>query len=1020
MLKNFLLVIATVIGINMSAVSALAQSKPISVSGTVTDSEKVPLIGVGVMVQGTTIGSSTDLDGHFYIDVPSKESVLEFSYLGYKTQEIPVGSKISFNIVLYEDSSELDGVVVTGYGHQKRLSVIGSVETIDPGELQTGSTRSLSNNLAGQLAGVIAFKPSGEPGYDDSNFWIRGIASFSGNTSPLVLVDGVERNLNDIDPAEIESFSVLKDASASAMYGVRGANGVILINTKRGTVAPPSVDFRVEQSVQTPTKIPQFIGAAEYMALLNDLQPDPYKKPFTNDQILKTYYGYDRDLYPDTDWLDAITNDCALSTRANLTVSGGSEILRYSLTASYYHEDGIMSRDKSLAYDTSTKLNRYNIRANVDLDITKTTLLRVSIGGYMQQLRKSNSSTDEIFSKAFETPPFVHPAIYSDGTIPIASVYRSNPWAISTQNGYYRSTKSKLESLFSLEQNLKMITPGLKAKITFAFDTFSENSLSRSKTPDYYSAAKVRDDEGNLVHSIISYGQEFLGHSSSGSYGNNSTYFEANVTYTNSFGKNDIDALLLYNQRSYDWGDIQPKRTQGIAGRLSYTYDRRYVAEFNFGFNGSENFAKGQRFGFFPSLAVGWLLSEEHFMEPYKLVLSKFKIRGSVGSVGNDDIGGNRRFAYLTTVHTGANGYNFGYDASTYFSGVEEGEVGVNDLTWERSLKANIGLEVGLWNALNLQVDVFKERRTNIFMQRSTIPTQTGFLSIPYANYGKVDNQGIEAQLSYSKRFNDNWALSLRGTFTYAKNRIIEIDEPETIKGTYRSITGKSIGTLWGLTAERLYTADDFNPDGTLKAGIPVPSLGTTVRPGDIKYVDMNKDGKINDVDEGYIGGTSTPPCIYGFGGNLMFYGFDLNVFFQGQADTWRIIGGSDYFIPGSGQGVLGNVYSNYTDCWTEDNPSQNVFWPRLSESTNTNNNRASTWWKKNMSFLRCKTIELGYTIPQRLTKKAHIENVRFYVSGNNLFYFSGFKLWDPELATSDGLRYPSMRSVMLGINIRF
>ena len=407
-------------------------------------------------------------------------------------------------------------------------------------------------------------------------------------------------------------------------------------------------------------------------------------------------------------------------------------------------------------------------------------------------------------------------------------------------------------------------------------------------------------------------------------------------------------------------------------------------------------------------------------MEPYKLVLSKFKIRGSVGSVGNDDIGGNRRFAYLTTVYTGANGYNFGYDASTYFSGVEEGEVGVNDLTWERSLKANVGLELGLWNALNLQVDVFKERRTNIFMQRSTIPTQIGYLSIPYANYGKVDNQGLEAQLSYSKRFNDNWSLSLRGTFTYAKNKIIEIDEPETIKGTYRSITGKSIGTLWGLTAERLYTADDFNPDGTLKAGIPVPSLGTAVRPGDIKYVDLSGDGKINDVDEGYIGGTSTPPCIYGFGGNLMFYGFDLNVFFQGQADTWRIIGGSDYFIPGSGQGVLGNVYSNYTDSWTETNPSQDVFWPRLSESTNTNNNRASTWWKKNMSFLRCKTIELGYTIPQRLTKKAHIENVRFYVSGNNLFYFSGFKLWDPELATSDGLRYPSMRSVLLGINIRF
>ena len=703
------------------------------------------------MVQGTTIGASTDIDGHFYIDVPSKESVLEVSYLGFKTQEIKVGSEINFKIVLLEDSSELDGVVVTGYGHQKRLSVIGSVETIDPGELQTGSTRSLSNNLAGQLAGVIAFKPSGEPGYDNSNFWIRGIASFSGNTSPLVLVDGVERSLNDIDPAEIESFSVLKDASASAMYGVRGANGVILINTKRGSVAPPSVDFRIEQSVQTPTKLPEFIGAAEYMDLLNYLQPDPYKKPFTKDQILKTYYGYDPDLYPDTNWLDVITKDCALSTRANLTVSGGSEILRYSLTASYYHEDGIMARDNTLEYDTSTKLNRYNIRANVDLDITKTTTLRLSIGGYMQQLRKSNSGTDELFRQAFETPPFVHPAIYSDGTIPIASNFRANPWAMSTQNGYYRSTTSKLESLFSLEQNLKMITPGLKMKLVFAFDTFNSNSLTRSKTPDYYSVAKSRDDEGNLEHSIISYGQEFLGHSSSGEYGNNSTYFEANVTYTQSFGAHDVDALLLYNQRSYDWGDIQPKRTQGIAGRLSYTYDRRYVGEFNFGFNGSENFAKGHRFGFFPSIALGWLLSEEHFMEPYKQQLSKFKIRASVGSVGNDDIGGSRRFAYLTTINANAPGYNFGYDGGTYFSGVQEGEVGVLDLTWERSLKANIGLEMGLFNAFDLQFDIFKERRSNIFMQRNTIPTQTGFLSTPYANYGKVDNQGVELQMSYTK-----------------------------------------------------------------------------------------------------------------------------------------------------------------------------------------------------------------------------------------------------------------------------
>ena len=1003
-----------------SADVAFAQDKKISISGTVTDSEKNPLYGVGILIQGSSTGTTTDLDGHFYMNVPSKETILEVICLGFKTQEIVVGSKINFDIVLYEDTDELDDVVVTGYGHQKRLSVIGSIETIDPGELQSGSTRSLSNNLAGQLSGVIAFRPSGEPGYDDSNFWIRGIASFSGNTSPLVLVDGVERNLNDIDPAEIESFSVLKDASASAMYGVRGANGVIIINTKRGTVAPPAIDFRFEQSVQSPTKLPEFIGAAEYMSLLNNLESDPYKKPFTNDQILKTYYGYDPDLYPDTDWLDAITNDYATSSRANLNVSGGSEILRYSLTASYYHENGILAVDETLPYDTSTKLNRYNIRANVDLDITQTTTLRLSIGGYMQQLRKACSSTDEIFSKAFETPPFVHPAIYSDGTIPMVS-QRANPWALCTQNGYYRGTKSKLESLFSLEQNLKMITPGLKLKLAFAFDTYSENFVTRSKTPDYYTVAKTRDDEGNLVHTILNYGQEFLGHSSNANFGNNSTYFEANLSYNKTFGEvHDIDALLLYNQRSYDWGDIQPKRTQGIAGRLSYTYDRRYVAEFNFGYNGSENFAKGQRFGFFPSIALGWLLSEEHFMEEYKSTFSKLKLRASAGSVGNDDIGGNRRFAYLTTINTSAPGYNFGYDSGTYFSGVQEGEIGVTDLTWERSFKTNLGFELGLWNSFNLQFDLFNEDRSNIFMQRSTIPSQTGFISTPYANFGKVNNRGLEAELSYSKRFENDLFVSLRGTFTYAKNTIIEIDEPDSIKGSYRSQTGQSIGTLKGLTALGLYTEEDFDSEGNLLPGLPIPQLGGLVRLGDIKYKDMNEDGFIDDQDYGYIGGTSMPPCVYGFGGSLNWKQFDFNFFFQGQAKTYRMIGGSSYFIPGSGQAVFGNVYSNYTDCWTEENPSQDVFWPRLSASTNTNNTVASTWWKKDMSFLRCKTLELGYTLPEKLSKKLGLQSARIYLSGNNLFYFSKFKLWDPELDTVDGLKYPSMKSVLLGVNVKF
>ena len=841
---------------------------------------------------------------------------------------------------------------------------------------------------------------------------------FSGNTSPLVLVDGVERSLNDIDPAEIESFSVLKDASASAMYGVRGANGVILINTKRGSVSAPSVNLRVEQSIQAPTKLPQFIGAAEYMSLLNTLQSDPNKRLFTKDQILKTYYGYDKDLYPDVDWIDAITKDYANSTRANLTVSGGTEILRYSLTASLYHENGIMGSDKTLPYDTQSKLNRYNIRANVDLDLTKTTLLRFNVGGYLQNLRKSRSSTDELFQAAFETPPFVHPAVYSDGTIPRVSNTRKNPWAMNTQNGYYRGGKSKLESLFSLEQNLKMITPGLKMKVTFAFDTYNENFVTRGKEPDYYSVAKSRNDEGELVHSILSYGSEFLDHSSNANYGNQSTYLEAAVTYNRTFDKHALDALFLYNQRSYDWGDVQPNRTQGIAGRLSYTFDRRYISEFNFGYNGSENFAKGKRFGFFPSVAIGWLISEESFMRNLQEDITKLKLRASVGSVGNDNIGG-RRFAYITTINSNSSGYHFGYTDSNYYTGIQEGEVGVSDLTWEKALKMNIGLELGLWNELDVQLDFFKEKRTSIFMQRSTIPTQAGFVSNPYANYGKVNNQGYDLSVTYNKRFNDDWAMSLRGTVTYAKNEILEKDEPESVKGTYRSITGRSINTLWGLQAERLFTEDDFI-NGELKPGIPKPELGTEVRPGDIKYVDMNDDGVITEADEGYIGGTKDPRMVYGFGGNLNYKQWDFSFFFQGSADAYRVIGGSDYFIPGSGQGVLGNVYDNYTDCWTEKNPSQDVFWPRLSESTNTNNNRASTWWKKDMSFLRLKSIELGYSIPQSVTRKIHAKSIRFFVSGNNLFYLSKFKLWDPELDTVDGLKYPSMRSLMVGFDLNF
>lgn len=1012
-LKNALLLL--LLGVNLSV---MAQA--VRVSGTVYDETKAPMIGVAVKIVGgdASKGVQTDIDGHFSMEVPSAKTVIELTYIGYKAKRITVGTTNDYIVQMEPDVSSLEEVVVTGYGTQKKLSVVGAIDNLKPENLQVGSTRSLSNNLAGQIAGVIAVRRSGEPGYDNSNFWIRGVSTFSGTTTPLVLIDGIERDLNNIDPEEIESFSVLKDAAASAMYGVRGANGVIVINTKRGHIGAPSVDVRVEHSIEKPTKLPGFINGADYMTLLNELAGNPDRQPYTQQQVDRTRSHYDLDLYPDVNWMDAITRDYAYSTHASLNVSGGSNFLRYSLVASLFNEQGIVETDRSLPYDTSIKLNRYNMRANVDLDITKTTTLRLNIGGYMQNRHAPDVGIDDLFNQAFRTSPVVHPARYSDGTIPYVT-NRVNPWASGTQRGYQVNIATQLQSLISIEQDLKMLTPGLKAKFTFSFDSYNNSNRKRSNSPTYYTVAKERDVEGNLIHSILSYGSESLGFESGGDYGTKNTYLEGTLTYNRTFRQHAFDALFLYNQQSYDNGGVQPYRKQGIAGRLSYVLMDRYIAEFNFGYNGSENFAKGKRYGFFPSVSVGWIMSEEPFMASLRRTFSKIKFRGSYGKVGNDNIGG-RRFAYITTVYTNQGGYDWGDNYQIGRAGITEGDPGVTNLTWETALKGNVGIEIGMWNALEFQLDFFHEKRTNIFMQRSTIPTQTGFTATPWANYGQVTNRGFDASLNYNKQFNHDLSIGFRSTFSYAKNRVDERDESEARKGTYRSITGHSLGTLWGLQAERLFTDDDFDANGEVKFGIPRQEVGAKVRPGDIKYKDMDGDGVITDADEGYIGGTVDPRIVYGFGMSVNYKHFDINAFFQGVGDTYRVIGGSSYFIPGSGQGLEGNVYDNYNDRWTVDNPSQNVFWPRLSESPNQNNYRSSTWWKKNMSFLRCKILELGYSLPKSITDVVKAKRIRLYVSGNNLFVLSKFKLWDPELDSGDGLKYPQMKSVMFGIDVNF
>ncbi len=1017
------------------APAAMAQSVQTNqVTGLVTDKQKEPLIGVTVTLVGTETRAITDADGMFRINVPAKSgTTLEFNYIGFASKQVKVNGSRLLNVMLEEETNEFTEVVVTGYTSQKKASIIGAIETIRPSELQFGSTRTLSNNLAGKLSGVIGIQRSGEPGYDDSNFWIRGISTFSGSNNPLILIDGVERDLNNVDVAEIESFSVLKDASASAMYGVRGANGVIVITTKRGKLGAPQVSFHVEHSINQPTKLPEFLNAPDYMTLLNGLaQQDGVALPFTQQQIDRTRSGYDPDLYPDVNWIDAITKDYSYATRANLDISGGSDFLRYSIVTSYFKETGLLEQDKSLVFDNATNNQQYNLRTNIDMDVTKTTMLRVNIGGYLNRFKKQRCNTDDAFGEAFRTLPFVHPARYSDGAIPVIS-HRANPWRTVTQQGYDFITSSKIQTLFSVEQDLGMIIPGLKAKGLFSFDRWNSSSRSRTAKPATVFPATGRDEEGNLIYSQFEAGDESLGDAQDNKYGNTRVYFETDLMYSHRFGKTDVDAMVLYNQQAYDDGSIQDYRKQGIAGRLSATYDNRYVAEFNFGYNGSENFAKGKRFGFFPSVAVGWLLSEEPFMEKLKPIFHKIKFRASIGQAGDDNIGG-RRFAYLGTLQTDADGYIWGTNGQRNYNhdkkedgpkGISEGEIGVDNLTWEAVTKKNLGIELGLWNMLDLNFDIFSEKRKNIFMQRSIIPSNTGFVKAPWANFGQVSNHGLEVTLNFHKQWNKDLFTSAYGNFTYAKNRVDEKDEPDALKGTHRSATGRSMNELWGLVAERLFTYDDFNADGTLKEGIPTQEgVGAAVlHPGDIKYIDVDGDGTITEADEGYIGGTKDPRIVYGFGGVISYKNVDFNFFFQGTGDMYRVIGNGDrpFFLPGGGTTTEGNAYSyNLEDRWTETNQNPYAFWPRLTYGPNVNNYRSSTWWKKDMSFLRCKTIEVGYTFPKTWLQNFYVKSCRVFVSGNNLFCLSSFKLWDPELGTDDGLKYPMNRSVMFGIDINF
>ncbi|MDP4184624.1 MAG: TonB-dependent receptor [Bacteroidota bacterium] len=1014
----------------------LQQPQKKKIKGSVKDSKDSPVPGVTILVKGTKNGILTDLDGKFTIDLQDDAETLIFSYVGMKTKEVKIGNQSVINVTLQDDNIGLNEVVAVGYGSQKKVSVIGAVSTVDPRKL-ISSNANLSSSLAGQLAGILAVQRSGEPGYDQSDFWIRGVSTFNASSqNALVLVDGVERDLNNVDPLDIESFSILKDATATAVYGVRGANGVVLINTKKGKSGKPQIQVQAEYGITSQTQLPKFINGVDYMNLYNEVLRNEGRDPvYSQEDIEKTKTQVDPDLYPNVNWMKTLFNDFSTSQRANMNVSGGTNNIRYFISGSALHEDGILNTSDMEDDKSKLKLSRFNFRSNVDIDLTSTTLFKLNMGGYLLSRNSPSTGVQYLFDQAMRTIPILLPPYYSNGYYSKPTL-GGNPWTYLNRSGYSTSSASSIESTISLEQKLDFLLEGLSAKGLFSFDAYNNQTTTLTKVPTAYTATG-RDDEGNLIFSDPDPGANDILHLGwDGNSNTRKTYLEAQINYNRTFSNvHNISALFLYNQSDHiirPAGTVNsslPYRSNGIAGRLAYNYAYRYFIESNFGYNGSENFAPGKRYGFFPSIALGWMLSEEKpFKNLFGSVVNKLKLKASHGLVGNDKISADRRFGYTSEMTQDAAGYAFGEQGNHVRNGVGVSEYGDETITWEKAKKSNAGIELGLLNLIDLQVDIFKENRENIFMRRQSILATTGLVNNPYANVGKMSNKGLDMSLIINKKINNSLSFSVNTSFTYAANKIEDMDEPEK-KYPYQSNVGKRYGQIFGLIAEGLYTKDDFSdlPNRVLKTvddkgnKIPVPTFSTSVSPGDIKYKDYNKDGVIDDYDNVAIGYANNPEIVYGLGASIQYKCIDFGFLFQGVSRTSVMLGnnGESYFFPFYTGQSAGNIYSNITNRWTEENPRQDVFWPRLSNGRSENNDRSSTWWLRNADFCRLKNIELGCKLG---FFKKNVDLMRLYVRGTNVFTWSkDFKhLWDPELVSSNGMQYPTSRVFTIGCEIKF
>ena len=1028
--------------------------KTYTIKGVVLDFNNEPIIGASVFIPGTSIGVATDLDGNYVLKVPANTKNIEFSYIGYEKKVVPFNPKdlnVFRVVTMKEDSGiALEDVTIVAFAKQKKESVLGSVSTIKPAELKTTSSN-LTTGFAGKLAGVVAYQRSGEPGEDNAEFFIRGVTTFgTGKADPLILIDNIELTSSDLarlNTDDIASFSILKDATATALYGARGANGVILVTTKEGTEGKMKLSFRVESSFSAPSKEVEIADPLTFMKLHNEAvrtrNPDG-ALPYLESAIAARKKGLNPMVYPMVDWKDMLFKDFTTNYRGNMSLSGGGRVARYYVALSYSRDNGILKQVPSNLFDNNIKLDKYTVRSNVNINLTKTTELGVRVSGTFDSYQGPIQGGSQVYSQAIKASPVLFPAMYAPDAAnqytnhPMFGNYGTsanylNPYA-EMARGYKEYENTVILAQLELKQDFSFITEGLKGRLLGNVTRTSYYDLQRSYTPFYYALDSYdkKKDEYTLSALNPDLGTDYLGYSPGSKKVGSSLYLEASLSYDRTFvEKHNVSGMLVYTVREGKSGNENtlqkslPTRNLGLAGRFTYGFSDRYFAEFNFGYNGSERFDKSHRWGFFPSGGLGWVVSNEKFWadKPISKVVNMLKLKGSYGLVGNDNISNNdNRFFYLSEVNmnNSGRGMNFGTNFDEGYNGISISRYANPKIGWEISHKMNVGFELKLFNDLEIQAEYFKERRTNILQERADIPSLMGFQAPIRANIGEAKGQGVDISLDYSHIFNKNLWTTIRGNFTYASSEFSEYEEPDYSATPWRSKIGSKLSQTYGYIAERLFVDDED------VANSPKQQFGEYTA-GDIKYKDINRDGIIDEQDIVPIGYPTTPEIIYGFGFSVGYKAFDFNCFFQGSARSSFFISPlriTPFAQPYDPDNELGGKQANNAllqviadNHWSESNQNMYAFWPRLSDTAISNNNQSSTWWLRDGTFLRMKSAEIGYTLPKRLTSKAKLENLRIYVSGTNLFNISKFKIWDTEMG-NNGLGYPVQRVFNVGIQL--